>query len=305
MTFIPKLLRKKRLYFFVGICILIGMLYGFLELRHSDKGMIKKTSKNDFGYVAEVHHFDTLDRHMRYVEIGDDSKPLLVLLHGAPSSSAFWVKFLRDSFLLSKVKMLAPDRPGYGYSDFGVPEISVKKQAALIAYILKKKRNLHQQIILHGSSYGGTLAARIAMDYPDLVDGIIFQSASTAPGEEKTYSITHPTSKPPLSWLVPTSLQMANQEKLSHRNQLEQMLPFWGNITAPALILHGTDDGLIYPSNAEFTRDKLVNAPFVELIWAEGKGHDLTWTRKDLLMESISRMIEMTTSVEKGVSTAL
>lgn len=261
--------------------------------------MIKKISKNEFGYEGEVHHYDTLGRHMRYVEIGDKNKPLLMFIHGAPSSSAFWVKYLKDSFLLSKVKMLAPDRPGYGYSNYGDPETSIQKQAALVAHILKKKRKIHRQIILHGSSYGGTLAARIAMDYPGLVDGIIFQSASTAPGEEKTYSITYPTSKAPLSWLVPSSIQMANYEKLSHREELEKMLMHWQNIVAPCIILHGTDDGLIYPSNAEFTRDQLINAPFVDLIWAEGKGHNLSWTRRDLLLNSIARMVEMTAHLEK------
>lgn len=298
MEIIPKILRRKRFYLLAGIFILIGFLYSFLDLRYSDKNMIRKTSKNHFGYTAQVHHYDTLDRHMRYVEIGNNSKPLLVFLHGAPSSSAFWVSFLKDSTLLDRVKMLAPDRPGYGYSEYGNPETSVSKQAALISYILRKKRHLHQQIILHGSSYGGTLAARIAMDYPDLVDGIILQSASTAPGEEKTYSITHPTSKPPLSWLVPSSIQMANYEKLSHKEELEKMLPHWGNIIAPTIILHGTKDGLIYPSNATFSKERLVNSPFVELIWAEGKGHNLTWTKRELLLETISRMVEITVEMK-------
>ena len=162
------------------------------------------------------------------------------------------------------------------------------------AYILKKKRALHQQIILHGSSYGGTLAVRIAMDYPDLVDGIVLQSASTAPGEEKIYPISYPTSKAPLSWLVPSSIQMANYEKLSHQLELEKMALLWDKVIAPVIILHGTDDDLIYPSNAEFTREHLVNSPFVELIWAEGKGHNLSWSRRDLLLESIARMVKMT-----------
>ncbi|MGK0389787.1 MAG: pimeloyl-ACP methyl ester carboxylesterase [Maribacter sp.] len=300
MQAISRILRKKRFYIIMGICILIGFLYSFLDLRYSDKNMVKKTAKNAWNYVAEVSHYDTLDRHIRYVEIGNEEKPLLMFLHGAPSSSSFWVNFLKDSFLLSKVKMLAPDRPGYGYSDYGNPETSIEKQAVLISYILKKKRKLHRQIILHGSSYGGTLVARIAMDYPALVDGIIFQSASTAPGEEKTYDITYPTSKPPLSWLVPSSIQMANYEKLSHRKELEAMLPHWKNIVAPAIILHGTDDGLIYPSNATFTKEHLINSPFVELIMAEGKGHNLTWTRRDLLLSSIAKMLDITKKMKEG-----
>ncbi len=290
---IPKLFRKKRFYVLVFTLGFILFAYQFLELRYSDRTMVRKLAKNVQGYTATVHHYDTLNRHMRYVEIGDDKKPLLMFLHGAPSSSSFWKSYLRDSTLLATVKMLAPDRPGYGYSGFGKAETSIKKQAALVAKILKSKRKLHDIIILHGSSYGGTLAARLAMDYPDLVDGVIFQSASLAPGEETIYSITHPTSKWPLKHLIPTTLRIANEEKLSHEKELEKMAELWDNIKAAVIILQGTSDNLIWPSNATYAKEKLVNAAYVDLVWAEGQGHNLTWTKKELILSSIQKMVKL------------
>lgn len=291
MARVPRIFKKKRLYIILIVIAFLAYAYDILDLRYSDEEMIKQASKNIYGYEAQVHHYDTLGRKMRYVEVGDSSKPLLMLIHGAPSSSSYWMSYLQDSFLLSKVKMVVPDRPGYGYSGYGVPEKSVEKQAALVSHILRKKRKEHDQIILHGSSYGGTLASRIAMDYPDLIDGVILQSASTEPGAETTYDITYPTSRPPLSWLVPGALQVANQEKLSHKEQLEAMLPFWKNIIDPIIILHGTADDLILPSNAIFTKEKAINSPLVELIWAEGVGHTLSWDRRNLILKSITKMI--------------
>lgn len=291
MTRVLRVLKKKRFYVLIILIAFFTYVYNALDLRYSDEEMIKQASQNIYGYEAEVHHYDTLGRQMRYVEVGDDNNPLLMLIHGAPSSSSYWMSYLQDSFLLSKVKMVVPDRPGYGYSDYGIPEKSVEKQAALLSHILRKKRKEHSKIILHGSSYGGTLASRIAMDYPDLIDGVILQSASTEPGAETTYDISYPTSRPPLSWLVPGALQVANHEKLSHREQLEAMLPFWKNIIDPIIILHGTADDLIHPSNAVFTKEKAINSPLVELIWAEGIGHTLSWDRRNLILKSITKMI--------------
>jgi hypothetical protein len=62
----------------------------------------------------------------------------------------------------------------------------------------------------------------------------------------------------------------------------------------------GTDDGLIYPSNATFTKEHLINSPFVELIMAEEKGQNLTWTRRDLLLGSIAKMLDITKKMKEG-----
>ncbi len=293
MNWIFKWLKRKRFYIFLSVGISLFFIYDFLELRLSNHQLISALSENTYNYQAEIHYFDTLKRKVRYVEIGDDSKPLLIFIHGAPSSSSFWLKYLKDSFLLSQYKMIAPDRPGYGYSGFGKSLTSVEKQAAILSKLLKEKKKLHQKIFLHGSSYGGTLAARLAMDYPNLIDGIVLQSASLAPQEEKIYSISYPIKNTPLKWVIPTSLRIANEEKMSHEKQLNQMLPLWKKIIVPVIILHGTKDNLIYPSNATFAKNKLINSPFVDLIWAKDKGHDLAWTRRDLLIQSLDRIFKI------------
>jgi pimeloyl-ACP methyl ester carboxylesterase len=176
--------------------------------------------------IAEGHFGDATfgylkgpSRNIRYVQFGEDpDKPMLVFIHGSPSSSAFWFHLLRDSTLRAAANLLAVDRPGYGGSGLGIPMTSVKEQAKNVAAIIKSRQaNSAQPIILHGSSYGGTVSARIAMDFPDLISGLLLQSASTAPREEYTYWVTHPTShwriwsttgptsrRTPLFYMVPT-----------------------------------------------------------------------------------------------------
>ena len=291
MSYVRKLIKRKRfwaLLFLVGFFI---FAYDFMQLRRSDQAFMDFFEQQGLAEVASIDYIMKDARRLRYVEVGQDSLPLLVFIHGAPSSSSFWTDFLSDSTLLSRAKLMAVDRPGYGYSEYGRIETSVAKQAELIAEVLKTKRQDHDQIVIHGSSYGGTVAARLAMDYPELVDGIVFQSSSLAPGEETTYWPTYPTSHWALSWLLPIPLQVANAEKLSHHKELEEMVPLWDRIHSAVTILHGTDDGLIYPSNAKFAREHLTKASFVDLIMVPGSGHDLTWTQPKLLKEAILNTI--------------
>ena len=291
-----KMLRKKRTYFSLAFLLFLIYSYDFMELRMSNGAMERLLSENPFGYEATVGFYETPERKVRYLEVGNDSLPLIVFIHGAPSSSSFWKTFLQDSSLLSKAKLMAVDRPGYGYSGYGKVETSVKKQANYIASILEQKRAQHTSIVVHGSSYGGTVAARLAMDHPELVDGLLLQSASVMPGREKTYQFSHITEHWLLRWALPGSIHVANLEKLSHKMELDAMSNLWNRIRSASIILHGDADPLIYPENATYANERLKNASFSELIMVPGRKHDLLWTKRELLVNSLEKLLDITTN---------
>ncbi len=293
--------KRKRFYLLLLLGFGLFKFYQLAEFRLDDGSLIARLRNNPASLNAEIGRFKTEGRSIRYVEIGRDSLPLIVFIHGAPSSSTFWLGMLTDSNLLQRAKLMAVDRPGYGFSGFGMPEQSVEKQAAAIAELLKIKKDQHPSLILHGSSYGGTVAARIAMDYPDLIDGLLLQSASLAPGEEKIFWITYPTSHWSLSWLLPPTLAVANAEKLSHREQLEAMVPLWSKIKAATILMQGSDDWLIYPSNSYFACDQLINAQHLEMHMAPNRGHDLLWTQRDWLVRGLQKLIRTTTEIKNKV----
>jgi pimeloyl-ACP methyl ester carboxylesterase len=91
---------------------------------------------------------------------------------------------------------------------------------------------------------------------------------------------------------LPITFQVANAEKLSHKKELEEMVPLWDKIKAYCTILHGSKDELVFPSNALFAKSKLINASKVDLIMVPESGHDLSWTQPDLIKESILKTIE-------------
>ncbi len=279
--------QRKR--FYMLLCFLGFLMFAFkvVELRLDNASFIKKTSKNAFGYVMKAQHYTAKGQAMRYLEIGNDTLPMILLLHGSPSSSASWDDLMTDSFMLKNAYLVAVDRPGYGYSSFGDIVPSVIDQADMIAPILKEKRPFFKKILVVGSSYGGPVAVRLAQKYPDLLDGIMLQSASVEPGAEKIYPITYPTSKAPLKWMIPTVFRNANTEKLAHKSALLEIDNDWKNITGSATIFHGKQDSLIYFSNALYAQKKLINAKQVNLVAVEDGEHGMLWSKFDLVKKTM------------------
>ena len=290
------LLRRKRLY--IALCLLVLVTYAIYRLEpyvriQMDDATLSAMMLRANLKRAEIGYLEGTSRRLRYLQIGQDSaKPLLVFIHGAPSSSAWWLSMMRDSSLREDANLLAIDRPGYGGSGLGKPMTSVREQAANVAAVIRDRKQPDQKVIIHGSSYGGTVSARIAMDFPDLVDGLLLQSASMAPAQEYTYWVTNPSSLWALSWLLPSGLNTANHEKLAHEAELQDMADEWQRIEATTVILHGTDDWLIYPRNAYYACEKLVNTPTLIHHMVAGKQHDLLYTAPNLLKRYLHFLIE-------------
>ncbi|MCU0446183.1 MAG: alpha/beta hydrolase [Microscillaceae bacterium] len=270
-----------------GIFLLIH-LASCIKFRRSD-AEYQKVFKDQIPY--QIHRYTALKREIRYIEIGQDSLPTLFFIHGSPSSSSVYLPYYQDSLLCKNFKMIGVDRPGYGYSGFGKAEASIQQQVAMIKSILENPR-LQRPIILVGASYGGPVAAKLAMDYPELVDGIVWISPAIGPGLEKIYGISYLIRYKMFSWLAPTMLQVANVEKLAHRSELQKMLPDWTKIKAPVSHFHGDEDELVYLENVEFARQNLVNVPWYESIVIPGGRHFLQWEYKPLIIKQIFKHLQ-------------
>jgi len=129
-------------------------------------------------FHAEYSHFADIEGvRVHYQEVGDKDAPPIILIHGFCSSTLVWSKvFLQIAD--AGFRVIAPDLPGYGYSakprDF---LYTINAQARMVAGLLKQLGL--QRATLVGSSYGGAVAAAIALDYPDRVEKLILVGAVT------------------------------------------------------------------------------------------------------------------------------
>lgn len=120
---------------------------------------------------------DVNGARMHYQEAGARNAKPVILIHGFASSTLVWSKVFLD-IASAGFRVIAPDLVGYGYS--GKPrnfEYTIAAQARMIVGLLDELGL--QQVILVGSSYGGAVAATVALDYPKRVEKLVLVGAVT------------------------------------------------------------------------------------------------------------------------------
>lgn len=261
-----------------------------MQFRINDRQIKRKFRQQNLS--ININYYEAEGREMRYLEYPAPSSqaPLILFIHGAPGSASDFMKYLTDSTLRQKAQLISVDRAGYGYSDFGKSEKALAKQAALIYPLLAEKGKSRKTLIV-GHSYGGTVAARLAMDYPECCEQVILLAAALDPEHERIFWVSYPADWWGLRWAVPKALRVANDEKLSHVAELEQMRPLWKNIRQKVLLMHGEKDRLVPIENSYFAQQELSNAQ-VETHFEKKMNHLLIWNRYAQVKAEILRLLE-------------
>jgi pimeloyl-ACP methyl ester carboxylesterase len=287
--------KKKWIYSFVILSILAVSLHSCLQFRMSKSEI--NSFFEDKKQKGKIVNYKEGFRIINYVIVGDAQKPLVVFVHGSPGSLSAFIDFLGDSSLLHQAQLISIDRPGFGYANFGNAEPSLQKQADLLKSVVEKNKN-NRPVFLVGHSLGGPLIARVAIDSPDLVDGLIMVAPSIDPTLEPNEWFRGPLTTPFLRWILPSSFRASNDEIYQLKPQLENMLPLWANVVAPTIVIQGKKDRFVPYGNAYFAKDKMVNAP-VTLVVVETMDHFVPWTNPELINDAIYNMIDQHSNTAK------
>jgi pimeloyl-ACP methyl ester carboxylesterase len=273
----------------IGLFILACFVFDhYVQFRKSDKELMRIFSERKLD--ASIHYYTTQGRTLRYVSTGADSLPTLLMLHGSPGSMSYYSRRFADSIIGSTFKIYAVDRPGYGYSGFGDPEPSIRKQAEMIRPILDSLNKVRRPIIIVAGSYGASIACRLAMDHPELVDGLVLTGPSLGPGREIMFWFTPLIEHWSIRWFIPRLFRSANTEKMHHKKELEKMLPYWKNIRVPVVYLQGENDNIIDTSNASFAREQLINVPSLDIRFIKNRYHRLAQFEWPAIREAIIKV---------------
>lgn len=237
-----------------------------------------------------IESYEVNKRKVNFASIGSDSLPTVIFLHGAPGSWSAFIGFLANHNLNTRSKVVSVDRPGYGYSNFGNSEPSLQKQSELLKPLLEKYSDTPN--ILIGHSLGGPMVAKLAMLYPELVDGLILVAPSIDPELEPDETwFRLPLHTPFLRWVLPVSLRVTNDEIYFLKDELELMLPDWSKINIPVIVIQGMEDELVPPGNADFAKQQLTNAK-VKVVLIEDMNHFVPWSNPELIEGAIKEQLE-------------
>src|SRR5580704_9932817 len=111
-----------------------------------------------------------------YREAGPADAPILLLLHGLPSSSRMFEPLF--SRLSGHFHLVAPDYPGFGHSDWPDP----KQFAYTFDHIASVMTDFTQALglshyTLYMQDYGGPVGFRMVLAHPERVQALIVQDA--------------------------------------------------------------------------------------------------------------------------------
>jgi pimeloyl-ACP methyl ester carboxylesterase len=127
--------------------------------------------------LTTVHHVDADGVNVFYREAGPADGPVVLLLHGFPASSFQYRELIPR--LADKYRVIAPDLPGFGFTE--VPETRKYKYSfdALAQTVLAFTDALGlKRYALYVFDYGAPTGFRLAMARPERVTAIVSQNGN-------------------------------------------------------------------------------------------------------------------------------
>lgn len=106
------------------------------------------------------------------------SGPAVVLIHGHPFDRRMWAPQL--DALADRLRVVAPDLPGYGESPPGPEPVMTMRALADAVLGLMDDRGIDRATVA-GLSMGGLVAMELALAHPDRVAGVVLAATTAAP----------------------------------------------------------------------------------------------------------------------------
>ena len=242
---------------------------------------------------------------IHYELFGDPGSPVLTLLEGIGADIAGWRRSI--STLASELRIVAIDHRGNGASDEppGPCTMTTFVEDALAVLDELSVERAH----VYGQSFGGMVAQEMSLTYPDRVRTAAL--AGTHPGPAHAIAVAGRTVPKGEPWralyapgfpevrpdVVAEDRRVAAAQPDHPRGQRRQWeaMQTWDafdrlpQIAVPTLVLHGTEDGVVAPGNAELLARRI---PGAELRLLEGAGHVFWSERPEFADRLILNFIE-------------
>lgn len=264
--------KMKTIFFSLILCYLV-FCQSCMRMRMTSKETKTFFTASKTEYIDSSKEINGYTIH--YIETGKKDAPTLFFVHGSPGSWDAYKDYLKDTLLLSKYRMIAIDRIGFGYSNFGEAQ-NLRTQANIIEQFSQLTSN-GKPIYLVGHSLGGPTIVQMAADKPNDYIGLIILAGSVDPKAETPENWRLFVKAKPVRYLIPGALRPANDELWYLKSDLYELKPKLENITSKVIIIHGTKDQLVPYSNVKFMTREFVNAKTLQVITIKDANHFIPW----------------------------
>ena len=274
------------------ISLILIKLSGSMKLRKSDDQILGAL----YSYPIEKT-IDTVAigrRNIVYLHTSkkdSKAKEAVIFVHGSPGSLDAFVKYMHDDSLLSQADLVAYDRPGFGHSDFGKSQPSLRRQSATLRSLMKKLG--YDRYWLVGHSYGGAVIIQAAIDDSQKIAGMAIIAGSVVYEVEPVAAWRKWVNLPFIKVILPFALRVSNEELMSLRRDLRMIDDDWNAIQVPVSLIHGKEDVLVPFENLELAKEKLVASDSVRTVVFNDDNHFILWTRRDSIIREIHHLLNI------------
>ncbi|MGF2411749.1 MAG: alpha/beta fold hydrolase [Ferruginibacter sp.] len=273
-------MQRILLYSFALVIVWLLLAQCFImRNRWSDKKAYKVFKSKDVPLTI----FDTVinNRHLHYAVCGPDSLPTLVFIHGSPGSWMNYMKYMWDADMRKKFRIVAIDRPGFGYSSFG-KAMHLQAQCKIILPVLQQLKN-NKPMYAAGHSMGGPVLVKLAADDPTLFNTIVIIAGAIDIKQEVKETWRKVMNVRPMYWALPGAFGPSNTELLYLKNDLLPLQNDFKNITCNVLFVHGDKDTWVPIKNIAYGTTMMINAKSIVADTLHGADHQIPWKRMEEL----------------------
>ena len=280
MPRLKKYMRKFFLYslLLVSIWILLAQCFILKERWTDKKAYSVFKSKN---VPLQMHDTVIANRHLHYAVSGDDHLPTLVFIHGSPGGWIHYMKYMWDEELRKKFRIVAIDRPGFGYSDFG-KAMHLQEQCKIILPVLESLQT-NQPMFLVGHSMGGPVVVKLAAEKPSLFKTVVIVAGAIDISQESKETWRRIMNVRPLYWCLPGAFGPSNTELLYLKKDLLPLQNDFKKVTANILFVHGDKDTWVPIQNIAFGKKMMINAASITADTLPGADHQIPWKNREEL----------------------
>ncbi len=212
----------------------------------------------------------------------------LFVFHGTPANRYLYTRFLRTA--PRGIEVVLPARLGFGKGhEAAVP--SFDDQLAALKPFLPGGDFGDKKIITLGVSYGGELALKAALDFPEAVAGAVAVSALIDEPHDYALQLEKLGGDARFEDYVPNRWKKVRAEIAGRRAQIGPLLARLKSYEGPIEVIHGDFDGIVPKANSEKLYDALSEASRGVLDIVPGGTHYLELQYPRRVYDAVQRVM--------------
>lgn len=208
----------------------------------------------------------------------------LVIFPGTPSRKYLFERMLR--LAPPDLDVVLVMRPGFGRGH-ARPYLSFDDQVAAARPFIACGKS----VVTMGVSYGGELALKAALDFPDDVKGAVTVAALVNEPRDWVAPFVDLGGAPVVRDVLPKTLHHSRAEVAGRRAQIGPLFARLKDLTAPVTILHGDADHLVAMNDARTLKGHFRAGADVELRSIRGGSHFLEMQTPHRVYEAVRGVI--------------